>query len=231
MPKNGARRGHSGSPRPSPPHNLDSGGDGAQRPPDRDDNMFGAVSGSPAGINGAAYDERRPHIHGAASRQMPGGEEAHTGTPERCSTAVRGGAASAGGTPSSEVSPVPHGAAPASPTAWWLDQHGAEVPLSPGARQQLEVRGRVDAWAASVKRYEQAASPEASPEKQLTPSSARRRMSHNGLGTRPVSRSFNTPSSADPFPQEAYTATLDQPIVSSPRKPANQTQLDSPGRL
>ena len=201
------------------PDGRNRGAEAEQSVPARDDELFGSVSGSPAGMKGASLDELRSHIHDAMSQVLGGEAEPAVGTPERAgAAAVQGGAHSAGfgdQRPSAGVSPVPRGAGPASPTAWWLDQHGAEVPLSPGARQQLEVRGRVDAWAASVKRYEQAASPRSAASPETTRTSPRRRMmSHDGLGSRPLSRSFNTPSSASPFPQEAYTATLEQPAVA-----------------
>ena len=40
-------------------------------------------------------------------------------------------------------------------------------------------------------------------------------MSHDGLGSRPLSREFLTPSSTDPFPQEAYTASLEVAIAAA----------------
>eukprot|EP01043_Picozoa_sp_COSAG02_P058694 COSAG02_NODE_7348_length_3053_cov_3.965132_2_plen_257_part_00 len=108
-----------------------------------------------------------------------------------------------------DISPVPCvGASPA--TAWWLNQHGAETPLSPGAAAQLKV-GERSAW--SERQANSPSSPKpSSPDKGAA--TGRRGMSHDGLGSRPLSQQFNTPSAASPFPQEAYTSQLEQPSVA-----------------
>ena len=109
----------------------------------------------------------------------------------------------------SDISPVPRaGASPA--TAWWLDQHGAGVAVSPGAAAQLQVRER-GVWAERLATPTPSSTAPSSPDK--SPGARHRGMSHDGFGTRPLSRQFNTPSAADPFPQEAYTAPLQQPVV------------------
>lgn len=108
-----------------------------------------------------------------------------------------------------DISPVPQ--ASASPAiAWWFDQHGAEVPLSPGASAQLQVSGR-SAWAEGLAQPKPGSPACSSPDK--APAAGPRAMSHDGLGSRPLSRQFNTPSAADPFPQEAYTSMHEQPEV------------------
>jgi hypothetical protein len=108
-----------------------------------------------------------------------------------------------------DISPVPcAGASPA--TAWWLQQHGAEVPLSPGAAAQLQV-GERSAWSERLAKTPSSPTP-SSPDKGAA--AGRKGMSHDGLGSRPLSQQFNTPSAASPFPQEAYTAPLEQPVVA-----------------
>lgn len=108
-----------------------------------------------------------------------------------------------------DISPVPHtGASPA--TAWWLNQHGTEVPLSPGAAAQLQV-GERSAWAERLARATPGSPASSSPDK--ASAAKHKGMSHDGLGSRPLTQQFNTPSATAPFPQDAYTMPLEQPVV------------------
>jgi hypothetical protein len=212
MPKKGGR---SGSSSPSSAAGSESGlrrvvareVGAAELPDRRDPGTWQKPTGSPLEVRTLGESEQqqfddaalRAEIQAKISAQVASGA---TQTPTRARESGESAAL-----PESDISPVPRAAASPA-TAWWLAQHGADVPLSPGAAAQLKVRER-SAWAEPGERK---ASPAcSSPNK--APASGRRTMSHDGLGSRPLSREFLTPSSTDPFPQEAYTASLDQPEV------------------